>query len=517
MLAPAKKVKSGIFYSIRFKAVFLMACMVAGAALISGLYFSWHARKLVFDLALERMRTIGETFAFNAEYGLLIGDQEVLSKLARGPVSQPGILAAIVMDSKGGVISREPQPLNAESQRKIRQHFPHMPQGVKAPIRENLNQFGDVYILFFPVYTEAKKGSGELGLFEAEEDRPKELIGYTAILFSPEAIFAKVKKIQMGILILLIFFSLAIMIFIYFVSNLFVQQLMRLLEAIQKIRQGDLSARVGVQDQDELGKVCTGFNQMAEVLEKTTVSRDALAKEIEERKRLEQMMLQAEKMSAIGQLAGGVAHEINNPLGVILGFAQNVVKRIQPGDPFEMPLKSIEREAVRCKNLVQDLLTFSRVGKTEKESVDLKESIEGALSLVLAQSKVKNVDLTREFSEVPRIMANKTQVQQIVINLCNNAMDAMPKGGKIFVRLQKANREGQEGIEIQVQDNGQGIPPEIQSKIFNPFFTTKEIGKGTGLGLSLVFEIVSKHNGKIFLDSEVGKGTTFHVFLPLTS
>lgn len=234
----------------------------------------------------------------------------------------------------------------------------------------------------------------------------------------------------------------------------------------------------------------------------------------ETRKKMESMMRQSEKMSAIGQLAGGVAHEINNPLGVILGFSQNVARNIKPGDPLEMPIKSIEREAVRCKNLVRDLLTFSRVEKSEKELLDVVETIEGALTLVLAQAKVKSIDLIKEFSAVPKIKANRTQVQQIVVNLSNNAIDAMPVGGKLTLRVLKAKLEGSEAVEIQVQDNGQGIPAEIQSKIFNPFFTTKEIGKGTGLGLSLVYEIIGKHDGKIFLESEVGKGTTFRVLLP---
>ncbi|MBI3307680.1 MAG: PAS domain S-box protein [Candidatus Omnitrophica bacterium] len=247
------------------------------------------------------------------------------------------------------------------------------------------------------------------------------------------------------------------------------------------------------------------------------VNFNAFIQDITERKRLEHMVLQSEKMAAIGQLAGGVAHEINNPLGIILGFSQNIVKRVKPGDPFELPLKSIEREAVRCKNLVQDLLTFSRIGKVEKESIDLKEAIEGALSLVLAQSKIKNVELIKEFTEVPRVIANKNQIQQVIINLSNNAMDAMPKGGKLIIRLKKTKMEQQDGVEIQVADTGQGIPPEIRSKIFNPFFTTKDIGKGTGLGLSLVYEIVEKHQGVIRFDSEVGKGTVFQLFLPLTA
>lgn len=241
----------------------------------------------------------------------------------------------------------------------------------------------------------------------------------------------------------------------------------------------------------------------------------AIIRDVTEQKKMECIVLQSEKMSAVGQLAAGVAHEINNPLGVILGFAQNVAKRIKPGDPFELPLKSIEREAVRCKNLVQDLLTFSRLGKGEKEFMDLREAIESALALVQAQSKVKNVDLVKEISEVPKIVANKNQIQQIIINLSNNAIDAMPNGGRLVIGVKKTMENGRDEVEIRVQDTGQGIPESIRAQIFNPFFTTKESGKGTGLGLSLVYEIVQKHSGRILLDSEMGKGTTFRILLPL--
>lgn len=238
--------------------------------------------------------------------------------------------------------------------------------------------------------------------------------------------------------------------------------------------------------------------------------------ELVERKKLESMIVQSEKMAAIGQLAGGVAHEINNPLGVILGFSQSVVRRLKPGDPLEIPLTAIEREAIRCKNLVQDLLTFSRVNKAGKEIIDLQEAIEGALTLVLAQSKVKNVELTKEFAAGCKISGNRTQIQQIIVNLCNNAMDAMPRGGKLMVSSKKVKSEEREGVEVRVRDTGMGISKEIQSQIFNPFFTTKEAGKGTGLGLSLVYELVAKHDGKISLESEVDQGTEFRVFFPLS-
>lgn len=240
-----------------------------------------------------------------------------------------------------------------------------------------------------------------------------------------------------------------------------------------------------------------------------------IAKDITERKRLEMMLAQSEKLSAVGQLAAGVAHEINNPLGVILGFAQSAIKRIQASDALSLPIKSIEREAMRCKNLVQNLLAFSRQGKAKMEEFDLNETVTSTLSIIEAQARVKAVEIFKELGAVPTLLGDKNQIQQVIVNLCSNAIDAMPNGGKIVIRTSHPGRDGNDGVILDVEDNGSGIPEGIRDKIFNPFFTTKEVGKGTGLGLSLVYEIIQKHKGTIELRSEVGRGTTFSVFLPL--
>ena len=241
-----------------------------------------------------------------------------------------------------------------------------------------------------------------------------------------------------------------------------------------------------------------------------------VVRNIDDRKKMETQLIQSQKMESVGQLAAGVAHEINNPMGVILGFAQGLVKRVQPGDVFEMPLKSIEREAIRCKQLVQNLLTFSRSGKAEETPIDLKATIEIALSLVSVQAKMKNVELVKEYDEtLPEIVANQGRIEQVIINLCNNAIDAMEKGGRLTVRTKKINMDNKEWAQIEVRDTGPGIPEKIRSKIFEPFFTTKAPGKGTGLGLSLVYELVQKHGGKIDMESQMGQGTIFRVDLPI--
>ena len=240
-----------------------------------------------------------------------------------------------------------------------------------------------------------------------------------------------------------------------------------------------------------------------------------VAKDLTERKKLEALLGQTEKLKAVGQLAAGVAHEINNPLGVILGFSQSMAKKLDAHSDLALPIKSIEREALRCKNLVQDLLTFSRQSQMRMEDFDLNAVIDTTLSFIEAQARMKGIDVVKEAQPVDALVGDKNQLQQILVNLCNNAMDAMPDGGKIVVRTRMIEQGGTRWAQLEVQDNGPGIPKEIREKVFDPFFTTKEVGKGTGLGLSLVYEHVHRHKGTIALNSEVGRGTTFIVSLPV--
>ncbi|OGF47481.1 MAG: hypothetical protein A2497_07745 [Candidatus Firestonebacteria bacterium RifOxyC12_full_39_7] len=232
-------------------------------------------------------------------------------------------------------------------------------------------------------------------------------------------------------------------------------------------------------------------------------------------KEAQERLLQTEKMAAIGKLAGGVAHEINNPMTVILGYAQSVAKRIAETDIFYKPLKAIEREALRSKRLIDDLLTYSRTQKAVQEEIDVNQTVESALTLVNALSKVRNIEVKKELAaDLPLIWANKNQIQQIIINLSNNAMDAvleMKESGSISIKT----FWDKEYVNIIITDDGSGMDKETLKKIFIPFYTTKEVGKGTGLGLSLCYEIIQKHNGKILVESEVGKGSKFTVKLPV--
>jgi signal transduction histidine kinase len=227
--------------------------------------------------------------------------------------------------------------------------------------------------------------------------------------------------------------------------------------------------------------------------------------------RREEHLRQIEKLSALGRLAAGIAHEINNPLGSILGFAQAAAARLNPADALTPALQGIEEEALRCRSIVQNLLTFSRQGDGGFDDFDLALAVEGTLSMIEAQARVQGVTIVRELEAGLLASGDRGQIQQVVMNLCTNAVDAMPDGGRLTIRSRKL-KGGR--VLLEVEDQGPGIPEEIRGRIFDPFFTTKELGKGTGLGLSLVHEIIVRHKGAIEAAFPSGKGSLFRVTLP---
>ena len=240
-----------------------------------------------------------------------------------------------------------------------------------------------------------------------------------------------------------------------------------------------------------------------------------LAKDLSEKKRIEARMLRSEKLSAVGQLAAGVAHEINNPLGIILGFVQGLLRNKKPGGAMDLPLRSIEREANRCKELVRDLLTFSRTSRLERGPLEINQTVKEALSLVKPQARIKQIEVRQDLQpNLPCILGNENQIQQVIINLANNAMAVLPENGILSVKTFKMNDASLFWVVLIVSDNGPGIPADVLPRIFEPFYTTKPIGKGTGLGLSLVHEIVRKHSGLIDVESRPGL-TEFRIRFPI--
>ena len=239
-------------------------------------------------------------------------------------------------------------------------------------------------------------------------------------------------------------------------------------------------------------------------------------------KEFQAQFYQAEKMATVGALAAGVAHEINNPLTAINGFAQGLKRRITRlegkvdddmyGD-FKEYTETIIKECLRCRDIVQTLLTFSRPTASSLGQVDLNQCIVDTLFILKHHFKEQQ-DLTvkTELQEdLPHILGDESQLKQVIINLLTNALDATSNGGRILITT-RADETG--GVTLVIEDSGCGIPLEVQDKLFEPFFTTKPVGKGIGIGLSTCYSIVKNHHGEITVTSAVGLGSAFRVALP---
>jgi two-component system, cell cycle sensor histidine kinase and response regulator CckA len=250
-----------------------------------------------------------------------------------------------------------------------------------------------------------------------------------------------------------------------------------------------------------------------------------IARDITERRKLEEQLLQAQKMESIGNLAGGIAHDFNNLLGGILGYASFAKKKMSPKDPLYHSLNSIERSATQAAELTKQLLGFARRGKYQVKPINCNALVQD-LARFLKRTMDKRINLKVELDpHLHLIEGDETQLQQSLINICLNARDAMPSGGILKIvtgnqtlsnNFDEKQGEGKKGdyVKITLSDTGIGMTPELCSQIFEPFFTTKESGRGTGLGLSMVYGIIQNHGGYIELKSEPGQGTSFELLLP---
>lgn len=224
-------------------------------------------------------------------------------------------------------------------------------------------------------------------------------------------------------------------------------------------------------------------------------------------------MLQADKLASLGQLSAGVAHEINNPLGLILGYTQLLMRRESKGPQAFEDLKTIEKQTRNCKIIVEALLNFARKTKTQKIAININQTIKNIIAVIRHQFELDNVNLVTKLDEtIQPVTGDSEKLKQVFMNLLMNAKQAISESGDITITTFTLNHNR---VSVTVEDNGSGIPADIINKIFDPFFTTKPTGLGTGLGLSVSYGIIKEHNGKISVQSKEGKGTTLKVELPV--
>jgi two-component system NtrC family sensor kinase len=297
-----------------------------------------------------------------------------------------------------------------------------------------------------------------------------------------------------------------------FLASRILRPVYLLIEASKEVSAGNLNPLIDLRQapKSEIGILQKTFQEMLESV-RERYRRQKVESEIQ--------LLQSEKQASIGRLAAGVAHEINNPLTGVLTFTHLLLRRKDLPEEVRKDLETVAQATDRVRKIIKGLLDFSRQTALYPEPLNLHNLVRSTVALVENQALVKGILLKFEPGEnIPPVTADTSQIQSVLLNILLNALDATDPGGSVAItsRLQSSpEKAGQRGVDLVVTDTGCGIPPENITKLFDPFFSTKEVGQGTGLGLSVSYGIVERHGGAIRVKSEVGKGSTFTIWLPL--
>jgi signal transduction histidine kinase len=330
---------------------------------------------------------------------------------------------------------------------------------------------------------------------------------------SVDARLGEVRLYFLRIALISVFFSL---ILVALVARRVTRPIKELTEGARAIARADLQTRIETHSSDEIGSLARAFNEMTESLAASraelTEKNHALTEANEELRQVQAQLIRAERLAAIGQLAAGVSHEIDNPVGIILGYAELLLEDLEGGDPRREDVRAIIEECKRCKRITGGLLGFARSAPAQHEPLSLDTLVDETIASVRPQKLFKEIVFRfRTAQPHPSIVGDADQLRQVLVNLLLNSAQAMGGKGELTVEVRQ---EGSLGV-ILVSDTGPGVPPGLRERIFEPFFSTKARGEGTGLGLSVCRKLAEEHDGSLSAGTAEGGGAQFRLALPL--
>ncbi len=528
--------------SLREKFVLVVSLVIVSSMLIISGYLIKRQNEIYHQELVNRGQALVVNLAYNAEFGVILESESDLDDLLKGVARADDIVYAKICAEDDRVLAE----IGVDEIARL-DDFQDKAEVIEAPDKYTQRTFFDSdgieYIeISYPVQTRRQQVSREnLGtVFGFQDDSAAldtETIGTVRLALTTANLAEEITRSQTAAIILTIMVVFSAIIIMTAFVRIITQPIKSLVDVTDQISKGDLSKTVNISRRDEIGLLAESFNRMIESLkgsqeEIEDYNRTLEAKIIERTRELEDaqsQLIQSEKLAGIGQLAAGVAHELNNPLGGILGYAQFTLEKMQKKDlaelaekdyeSFKKYLRDIENQTRRCKAIVQNLLRFSRSSnKVEFSDTDINQVLEETLTFVEHQLVMNQIGLTKELDpKIPIIQGNPGQLQQVFTNMIINGLHASPSGTQMTVTSKYLPPLGEfpGAIEIDFGDQGVGISEENMKKIFEPFFTTKEVGKGTGLGLSVSYGIIKDHGGEIKVKSKVGVGTTFSIIIPL--
>ena len=515
----------------------LLALLVSSMALVFGalgyLNIELHRRHLE-RAALADAARVSSVIKRNTSYYMLRNQRDGLYHIITDMANEPGMLRIRIVNYKGGIsFSSDPSEVGKVLTDALQVHDA-FPEGI-SPFH---------YVDDKQTFREYRLPSGEhaLGIITPIENSPScsavechahpaqiktlGVLDTNISLASTEQSVAESRRQVLGYTILAVLGVAGLC--AAFVRRMLQGPLTALEEGTQRIGSGDLGYQIHLKSGGELAELAESFNTMSCQLQDARKEIDAWTRTLEERvaektrqlSGAQEEMLRVERMASIGKLAAVVAHEINNPLAGILTYAKLLKKKVgrspQPDTENLGMLDLIESESRRCGEIVKNLMTFARPTSMNREPADLNAIIDRCVRLVQHQLKLVNVELHLALSlDLPHVRCDCGQIEQVILALVMNAIDAMPNGGNLTLCSRKSKDPAR--VQVEVRDDGVGMPPEVLANMFEPFFTTKERGRGLGLGLAISRNIVERHGGKIEVASEAGRGTAFTITLPLQS
>jgi two-component system, NtrC family, sensor kinase len=513
--------------------VLLLAGMVVIFALLGYLNIRLHRRHLE-AASLASAERMSDVIQHATTYHMLRNDRQALYQSITTMASEPGVVRIRIFNQEGRIsFSSDASEVNSYVDKRGEACYACHAQA--QPLTK-LNR-PDRFRIFKP------NGHRVLGIITPIENQPscstaachahpaeQQVLGVLDTNVSLARADADLRESSIRMLA----YTLVAVVLIAVVSGIFVWRVVhipvkKLTAGTNRLARGELGYQLNIVSRDELGELALSFNQMSRQLREAREEADNWAQTLEARvedktrelKHAHQAVMQSEKMASIGKLAATVAHEINNPLAGILTYAKLLRKWLdrdgwsaERRDEVRGSLELIECESRRCGEIVRNLLTFSRSSPMNLQWVDLNQVIDRCVRLVQHQSELNNVQLQPQIAEdLPQVQCDAAQIEQLLLALIMNAVDALPHGGNLWVRSRMVPEIG--AVQLEVQDDGVGIPESILPNLFEPFFTTKEKGHGVGLGLAISKGIVERHRGRIDVDSKLGQGTRFTITLPV--
>jgi two-component system NtrC family sensor kinase len=490
----------------------LIVAVGSVALIIIGIFAYVTLRASQKQLISELRRSanqLSETVKSSTRYDMLLNQRESVHRIITTIGKQEGIQKVRIFNKEGAIIFSTDsadvgQMVDKKAEACYACHAANQPlERLEIPDRTRIFRpvGGDrILSIINPIYNEPSCWQSDCHA----HDPGKKVLGVVDISMSLRDVDGETQASQNRLLLFGVVAIAAVSLMIYLlVSQIVLKPVHEIVAATRKVAAGDLNYKIALNKRDEIGQLASSFNEMTQKLAEA-----------------QRQVYQSQKLAAVGQLAAGVAHEINNPLTGVLSYSSFLLKRAQDKPEFKEDLEVIVRETKRCRGIVQGLLDFARQSPPEKHESDVGDIFERAIRIVQTQIDPLRVELKKDVrTDLPKIYADANQIQQVLVNLLLNANDAMSEHGGTLALTAQLAKDGAtasvqpEEIEIRVSDTGCGIAPENLPKIFDPFFSTKG-PKGTGLGLAVAWGIVEKHNGRIEVESEPGKGTTFRVLLP---